>query len=355
MSSSTLDNPSPLPTPGPARARTPQGVSGSGASRSSGGGGGWGDSSKPDLLARISSPRAIAEIVLLLSAIAWLFHNWFVAQNEYSSEGGDWSHVYMVPFISIYLLWQKRDEVARQAVEVFWPGLIPLLMGVVCYVFFIVNVPNHMGQGLSLVLTVFGVVLLLLGPGMMRFAFWPIAFLVFGITIAERIMIAVTFRLQQWAAVGSFIGMKILGMNVVQRGTVLEVIANNGDVHPLNIEQQCSGMRMLIAFIALGAAVALVATGMWWKRIVLVALAAPVALLLNIGRVMVLGVATLYDSNLVSGEAHTFIGTILLVPGFILYMLIILGLNKAVPEQSQGMVVKKKAKKKLPAAKGATT
>lgn len=291
--------------------------------------------------------------LLLTAALALVFYEWFRRQGLYAwNHMEDWGHTALVPLISLYLLWQHRDQVARQAVEVFWPGLIPLLMGVVCYVFFLVNVPNHMGQGLSLVLTVFGVVLLLLGPGMMRWTFWPIAFLVFGITVAERIMIAMTFRLQQWAAVGSFIGMKILGLNVVVRGTVLEVIARNGDVHPLNIEEQCSGMRMLIAFVALGAAVALVATRMWWKRVIVVALAMPVALLLNIGRVMVLGVLTLYNPNFASGQAHTFIGTILLVPGFLVYMLIILALNKAVPETGDAGPAKKITKKKPSGPKG---
>jgi len=47
---------------------------------------------------------------------------------------------------------------------------------------------------------------------------------------------------------------------------------------------------------------------------------------------MVLGIASLYNTSLAAGQAHTFIGTLLLIPGFIIYMLILVAMNKAVPE-----------------------
>jgi exosortase/archaeosortase family protein len=105
---------------------------------------------------------------------------------------------------------------------------------------------------------------------------------------------------------------------------------------PMSVAEACSGMRMLIAFVALGAAVALVATRMWWKRIALLLLAVPVALFLNVIRVAVLGILTLWDGELSQGEAHTFIGTLLLVPGFMLYMAVVWALHKAVPEAKGG-------------------
>ena len=59
-------------------------------------------------------------------------------------------------------------------------------------------------------------------------------------------------------------------------------------------------------------------------------MAAPVAILVNIGRVAVLGLLTLWNPNLAAGQAHTLIGTLLLFPGLMLFLFVVWALNKAV-------------------------
>lgn len=276
----------------------------------------------------------LARVALLAGAIVFLFWNWFRSQHEHSWGNGDWSHAYMVPLISAYLLWQVRQEFDAARKSVFWPGLVPVLMGVWCHVFFTVGIPNHLGQGLSLILTVFGVALLLLGPAAMRSLFLPIGYLFFAITLPQQVMIRITFPLQQIAAEGAWVLLRMLGVQADLVGNTIHVLNTRTLVTtPLDVAQACSGMRMLIAFIALGTAVGLVASRMWWKRVALIALGVPVALGLNMIRVAVLGVLSLWDADLSQGEAHTFIGTVLLVPGFFIYMGVVWALNRAVPER----------------------
>ena len=86
----------------------------------------------------------------------------------------------------------------------------------------------------------------------------------------------------------------------------------------------------VIAFLALGTAMALAGLKEWWQRVVLVMLAIPVALLLNVLRIAVLGVAVQYNPDLATGEAHMLIGTFLLVPGFAAYLFIRWALIKSV-------------------------
>ncbi|MCC6322448.1 MAG: exosortase/archaeosortase family protein [Phycisphaerales bacterium] len=291
---------------------------------------------RPGLIARVTEPGVLIAVALLGAAFVLLFRHWMRIQNEYSMGSGDWSHAYMVPFISLYLLWQNREALERVQTQVYWPGLVAILTGVWSYTYFICGFPNHLGQGLSMVLTLFGVVLLLLGPRVVMYSFLPIAYLGFAITIPERVMNEVTWPLQALAAKGAWIGLNTVGVKTDVVGNALYVFdTKTQETHPLNVAEACSGMRMLIAFLALGAAVSLVATRMWWKRVVLLGLAPPLALLLNIVRIMVLGIASLYDQNLSAGQAHTFIGTLLLIPGFFMYMGIVLALNKAVPEAAR--------------------
>lgn len=273
---------------------------------------------------------------LLLLAFAGLFFRWFYVQHLMSSSMmEDWGHAYFIPLISGYLIWQRREALATIRPEIFWPGLAPFLLGIMAYFFCVAGIKNHMLQGFSIILTLFGMTLLILGPKAMRYLFLPIAFLGFGITISEMIMIQLTFPLQLIASQGGYIALSIAGLlggfNVDVSGNVITLVTSSGQTVPLNVAEACSGMRMVVAFFALAGVAALVGCPFWWQRVVLVLMAAPVAILLNIGRVAVLGVLSIFDAELASGQAHTLIGTILLVPGLLLFIGVVWTLNRIMP------------------------
>ncbi len=295
-------------------------------------------------LGGIISPTGIVIAVPLIAAFVYLFARFFEAQNAFSWErSGDWSHAYMVPVISGYLLWQKRDELRVAPVKVFWPGMLLVMMSIASYVFFLAGAPNHMGAGWSAVLCVFGLVLWLCGPSVATIAFLPVMYLAMGVTISDRVMNAITWPLQIIAAQGAYVLLTILGIDVSIAGNQLTVTDSAGTPIPLNVAEACSGMRMVIAFVALGLAVALVAVKPWWQRVLLLVLGVPVALLMNIIRVAVLGIASLKDPNLAGGGAHMFIGTLLLIPGFLLYLGIVWALKRAVVEPAAAKPKKAKA------------
>jgi len=289
-------------------------------------------------LGGIITPTGLAVAVPLAALVVFLFFEFFRVQNEFSwQRSGDWSHAYMVPLIAFYLLWQRRDEMAKAPSRVFWPGLMLVLMSIASYVFFLVGpAVNHMGRGWSAVLCIYGLVLWLCGPSIGKITFLPIMYLSMGVTISDRVMNAITWPLQIVAAQGAYVLLSIIsalsGFEVTIAGNQLTVISSSGVVCPLNVAEACSGMRMVIAFVALGLAVALVAVKPWWQRVLLIVLGVPVALLMNVIRVAVLGLASLQDANLAGGGAHMFIGTLLLIPGFLLYLGIVWALKKAVVE-----------------------
>ena len=271
-----------------------------------------------------------------------LFYRWVVKQNEFSlNQLEDWGHAYVIPLIAGYLVFRRRKEIAAIAPEAFWPGLAPMLVGIACYLYCLVQVKNHMLQGFGMILTLFGVVLLVLGPRLMRWLFLPIAYLAFTVTISEAIMLTVTFKLQSVAAQGAGIVLSVIGsvggwFNVEVTGNTLELIERaTGEVHPLNVAEACCGMRMVVAFYALGVAVALLACRSWWQRIMLVLLAGPVAVLMNVVRVAVLGLLSLGDANLASGDAHTLIGTLLLIPSLGLFLGVVWVLNRLVKSEEK--------------------
>ncbi len=277
---------------------------------------------------------------LLGLAFLWLFYRFFDKQHDFSRDKlEDWGHAYVVPLIAGYMVWRVRDAIRSTPRSVFWPGLAPMLLGVWCYFFFIVGVQNHMLQGASMVLTLGGLLLLTLGPAMLRHLFLPLAMLLLGVTISEQIMIKVTFPLQIIAAQGADILLKIGslfgGFLVEREGNTLKIITAKETV-PLNVAEACSGMRMVVAFIALAATVGILQCRHWWQRIALVLSAVPVAVLLNVVRVAALGFATLIDPALASGDMHMLIGLLLLLPGLGLFLFIQWMLDRIVLEGPAG-------------------
>ncbi|MFK7883362.1 MAG: exosortase/archaeosortase family protein [Phycisphaerales bacterium] len=270
------------------------------------------------------------------AAFLTLFYRWVFKQGVISIDNlEDWGHALVIPIISGYLLWKRRDEVARTRVTVFWPAFLVFLLGIVSYAYCLINVQNHMLQGASLVLTLGGLVLWLTGPAMLRPVFLPIAYLTLGITIAESIMLGVTFKLQILASKGAWLMLSLIGQpfgwfSVDAQGNTLEMITSAGEVLPMNVAEACSGMRMVVAFYALAGAVALLGTREWWQRIALMLLAGPVAVLMNMVRVTVLGLLMLVDPDLAAGDAHMVIGTILLFPSLLLFMGLVWALNKII-------------------------
>jgi len=287
------------------------------------------------LLGMFTRAGAVWACVLGVAFLA-LFYRWVFRQGEISvTKLEDWGHALVIPIISGYLLWKRRDVIARTETRVFWPASVVFALGIVSYVYCLINIQNHMLQGASLVLTLGGLVLWLTGPLMLRPVFLPIAYLLLAVTIAESIMLSVTFKLQILASQGAWIMLNLIGQpfgwfSADANGNVLEIITTGGEILPMNVAEACSGMRMVVAFYALAGAVALLGTTQWWQRIALMLLAGPVAVFMNMIRVTVLGLLMLIDPELAAGDAHMVIGTVLLFPSLLLFMGIVWALNRVV-------------------------
>jgi len=286
----------------------------------------------------LTTPRGMLAAAPIAAAFVWLFFEFFRRQHMFSTSerfGDDWKHVYMVPLVSLYMLWLSRAELAKRRPELYAPGFLPVLAGILVYYFFLIAESNHMFSGGGMLLTLFGVALLFAGPSVMRLLFVPIAYLGFGITVSEELMLRVTYPLQNVAAVGSHWMLSLLYTTEIS-GNTLRIVLESGREIPLNIAEACSGMRMVVAFIALGAAVAFIACAQWWQRAAVLLLAIPVAIFVNMLRITSLGVASIVDPEFAAGDAHMFIGTLWLIPGFFLYMGVVWALNRLVTDPAPG-------------------
>jgi exosortase/archaeosortase family protein len=243
-------------------------------------------------------------------------------------------------------------------------------LGVAIYMVSIMGPPtlNHFNiQGAGVWLTLFGLVLLFFGWRAMTWLWFPLLYIFFfGQNISEQLLNIVTFKMQDLTARGSEVLLRFF-LEVERNGNTISIF-RNGEYIPFNIAQACSGMRMLMAFLALGVAMAYTgfkpaavllgldaaagrmlakATGAagvggWllapfrfvaaaivkvivlavrnWQRVLLVLMAVPTSIFVNILRVCTLGLLSLLNVDFAAGEFHKMIGLVWLVPAFFIYL-----------------------------------
>ena len=266
----------------------------------------------------------IAVIGLLIIAFHWHLISSMV---RIGLNDPNWSHMLIIPFISIYYIHINRQKLMATPRRVCRWGLPFIVLGIIGYVLGIYPIQNHMAMGYSMILTIFGICLLLLGPAMMKILWFPIAFLVFAIKISPAIWSVIAGKMQNFAATGSYMILELTsaftGVHATLRGSTIDL--DYGQLNPptpMNVAEACGGMRMLMAFLALGVALAFLFPRKWWQRAIMIALTAPIAIFVNALRVAALGWVHLINPEWAHGDAHIFIGMLMLIPAAGLLMLV---------------------------------
>ena len=299
-------------------------------------------------------------VVALSAVFIWIFWSFLQRQFHWAiQEQADWGHTLVIPFISCWFVYLNRQRVFAEPFSIAWSGFVLILLGVIVYSIsalgpIVLRHHNIMGFGVGL--SIFGIILFFCGWKAMRWLWFPTLYLViFGQTVSDRLLEIVTYQLQDIAAVGSYYGLSLIGFDVERSGNTLQLF-HQGEMVPVNIAEACSGMRMLVAFLALGVAIAYAGfpfktrypfltlwimfkrlfskksmgaslKGRGWmvvwtivQRVLLVLLAFPTAVFVNILRVMTLGILATQDSAFAAGDFHTMVGLLWLVPAFLIYM-----------------------------------
>jgi len=269
--------------------------------------------------------------IAALGTLFVLFHQTFFLRMSRIATGqwsGDWSHALIVPLISAYFIFQNRAELTRAARRVYWPGLVLMILSLGGFAFWIYG-RNTMLQGYCMIVGLFSIVLFLLGPRIMRFLWFPIFYLAIGVQVAPRWWDALAAKLQYIAAQAATIVLQLLGnilsLNAEVRGTTIELeFLKDGtwQTAPMNVAEACAGLRMLMAFVALGLAMAYLSSRQWWQRLTMILLTVPVAILVNVSRVAVLGVLYTINPELAQRDPHIMVGMLMLIPAGLIFLLI---------------------------------
>jgi len=129
--------------------------------------------------------------------------------------------------------------------------------------------------------------------------------------------------LQALAASVSVGVLRFTGVDALNTGTKIRMQPYTAQERVLNVAEACAGLRSLMTFITVGAAVAFLSNRPLWQKIIITLSAIPIAIACNVMRVAGQGLLDYYVSHELSeGFAHQFAGIVMLVPAFFLILLV---------------------------------
>jgi exosortase len=197
------------------------------------------------------------------------------------------------------------------------------LFGLGVFVYGIYPGQNDYLKDLGMVITLFGIVLMLNGPAVMKIAWFPVAFLICAIPWPGLVYSWVAEPLQTMAASVAVHVLDMTGVNSVVSGTKIVIYNANPSLPPrmLNVAEACAGMRSLMTFVAVGGAIAFLSSRPLWQKLIIVVSAVPIAIFCNVMRISGQGLLDHYVSPQWSESfAHQFVGMIMLLPAFFLIL-----------------------------------
>lgn len=268
---------------------------------------------------QVFGPVACAKVaVLALLFVGLNFWQFQIIYNKCQHDA-NWSHGFLIPLFSLYLLYIRWDELAAARRRFCRWGLMLLLLSIVAMVLSFVK--TFWLCHLAMIPMLLGLVLYLGGPGMLRVTWLPIVYLVLAIPIPDVLYSEIALPLQNFAASATGVILQLFGVKMSVTASHLTITSMSGKQYPLGVVEACSGVRSLIAFVALSVAMAYIDDRPAWQRVVLVVSSLPITILCNVIRVATTSTMYVLDKpELGQDFMHTFMGLALLVPALLMLM-----------------------------------
>jgi exosortase D (VPLPA-CTERM-specific) len=249
----------------------------------------------------------------LLLLLVWLYHSILYNLALQWNHDPNFTHGWLVPAFSLYLLWQDRKRLKTIEVAPHWAGFPLVVAGLVMLVLGVLGIEIFTAR-LSLLVLVAGLIVLFRGWKFFRAIFFPWAFLFLMVPVPKLILQEFTFPLQLLAAKIATAMLRLVGVPVLREGNVIILAAM-----PLDVAEACSGIRSLLSLVTLAIIYGYLMEKRNSVRVVLACSAVPIAVFANSFRIFVTGLVVQYwDPDKGQGFYHEFQGWLVFVVSLIL-------------------------------------
>lgn len=241
----------------------------------------------------------------LLVAIYWgiaikLVSDWY--------SNPDFSHGFLVPLFSAYLIWSKRDVLRRTPTKQSWAG-VWLVAGAIFTLFLGVYGAELFLSRISLVMLLAGLVWMMAGRAMLRELRFAILVLLLAIPFPAVVYNQITFPLQIFASKLASAALPLFGVPVMRDGNIIQLPSMQ-----LEVAEACSGIRSLMSLFTAAVFYGYFLEPSPRRRVILALASIPIAVIANGVRILGTGLGVQYwDPDKALGFFHEFSGWLIFV------------------------------------------
>jgi exosortase len=216
------------------------------------------------------------------SLFEWLF-------NIYNLGGDtptDDSYGNIMPFLVIGLFWWKRHELLALPLKLWWPGLLLLAAAAALHlVAFLVQQP--LVSVVALFAGIYALMGLAWGREWLRHSLYPFFLFIFSVPLTAHLTF-ILFPLRMLVCWLVEMVAHLIGISIIRHGTQL---LDPSGAYGYDVVAACGGMRSLIAIFLLATVIAFGTLRSAARRIFLMALSVPFAVLGNMLRLLAIIIA----------------------------------------------------------------
>lgn len=281
----------------------------------------------------IAWKQALLALLVIELALVGLYFDTASAMVEIWWRSETFNHAFLVPPISLWLIWEKRAALLREQPQPSLWFALPFMIMAFGWLLGDLAAVNAVTQFAFVALLVLAVPLLIGVAATRRIAF-PLFFLFFAVPFGEFVMP----KLMEWTAMFTVMGLRASGIPVYQEG--LHFVIPSGK---WSVVEACSGVRYLIASIVVGTLYAYLNYQSLKRRLIFVGFAILVPLVANWLRAYMIVMLGHYSGNtLAVGVDHLIYGWVFF--GIVIMIMFAIGMRwreheAALPAVTEGSSV----------------
>ncbi len=244
-----------------------------------------------------------AVLAVTLGLLVTIFYGGLEPMTRLWFSKEEYSHAIMIPFISLFLIWQKKDELERVPFTGSLAGLVVVFIGLAVFML------GQLGTSATIIqyaflITLVGALLAWMGWQGFRIIAMPLFILLLMVPLPGFLYQTFSAKLQ---FISSDIGVwiiRLFGISVFLEGNVIDLGAMK-----LQVVEACSGLRYLFPLMTLGFIAAYFFKAAFWKRAIVFLSSIPVTILMNSIRIGLIGVMVeFWGKEMAEGFLHDFEG-----------------------------------------------
>ena len=268
-------------------------------------------------------------MILLLAA----FGQPLLALANYAAHSALHSHILLIPFVSAYLLYIRRDQLPRRYVADLPLGIVLLAggLGVLLFTYWLNFAGRAPADNYYLVLLTLSFLCCLAAGGFfffgrdwMRAAAFPLAYLIFMVPMPDAMADALETASKYASAEVANLFFQLGGTPFLRAGLIFQLPNIT-----IEVAQECSGIRSSWVLFITSVLAANLFLKSSWRRLVLVALVIPLAILRNGFRIFVIGLLCVNAGpQMINSVIHRRGGPVFFVLSLIPFLLLLWWLRK---------------------------